>query len=135
MNYKEAYLQAMDNEGIMYTDIDEFHVSVSYSGDNVSNIEVHLFFDQDGDGLVALRCWSFGRVPDDKRAAVLEVCNSLNFEYRWVKFYIENDGEVACAIDGVIDIDTVGQECIQLVSRMVGVFDEVYPRLMKAVWA
>ena len=42
---------------------------------------------------------------------------------------------IATSLDAVIDIDTVGPEVIQLVSRMVSIYDGAYPTLMKATWA
>ena len=96
---------------------------------------MNVIFDKDGEGLVALRCWSFGKVPEGKRGALLEACNKLNSDYRWVKFYIDDDGDIATSLDAVIDIDTVGPEVIQLVSRMVSIYDGAYPTLMKATWA
>ena len=135
MSFKSEYMKAMDRKGIKYTDVDEFRVRVSYSGDNTNKIDVNVIFDKDGEGLVALRCWSFGKVPEGKRGALLEACNKLNSDYRWVKFYIDDDGDIATSLDAVIDIDTVGPEVIQLVSRMVSIYDGAYPTLMKATWA
>ncbi len=135
MNYKGAFMAEMDRKGIKYTDVDENRVSVSYSGDNTNGIKVNVIFDKDGDNLVALRCWSFGKVPANKRTVVMEACNSLNNQYRWVKFYIDEDGDVCTALDAVVDISTVGAECIQLVSRMVDIYDNGYPVLMKACWS
>lgn len=134
MNYKNGFTRAMDRAGIKYTVLDDFRVKVAYSGDNTNDITIMVIFDKDGDGLVALRCWSFGKCPNGKRAAVLEACNQLNSEYRWVKFYVDSDTDVSCGLDAVIDIDTVGEECIQLVRRMVSIYDDAYPVLMKACW-
>lgn len=134
MNYKGAYMQEMDRRGIKYKDTAEHSVSVSYRGDNTDDIKINVIFDEDGDGLVALRCWSFGNVPSSKRSNVLEACNDLNTQYRWVKFYIDGDGDIAVGLDAVIDIATVGAECVQLVNRMVDIYDKGYPVLMKACW-
>lgn len=67
MNYKGAFLAEMDRKGIKYTDVDDNRVSVSYSGENTNTIKVSVIFDKDGDNLVALRCWSFGKAPANKR--------------------------------------------------------------------
>ena len=135
MSFKSEFMRAMDRKGIKYTDEDVFRVRVSYSGDNVDTIAVKVIFDEDGDGLVALRCWSLGKVPDNKRSAMVVVCNNLNKEYRWVKFYIDDDNDITAALDAVIDISTVGEVCIHLVNRMVGICDEAYPKLMKGLWS
>ena len=135
MSYKDEFMAAMDAKGIKYTDAGEFRVTVAYRGDNTNDIKITVIFDKDGEGLVALRCWSFGNVPANKRIDVLETCNSLNTDYRWVSFYIDGDNDVTVSLDAVVDIDTVGEECIQLVRRMVNIYDEAYPLLMKACWA
>ena len=135
MDYKREFIRTLDREGLKYTDVGEFHVKLAYTADNTNNIEISVIFDEDGNGLVALRCWSFGKCPNGKRAALLEACNQLNTEYRWVKFYIDNDQDVSAALDAVIDIDTVGDECVQLVRRMVNIYDDAYPILMRACWA
>lgn len=135
MDYKSAFLREMDRQGIRYSDDGEFRVSVSYSGDNTNSIKINVIFDKDGEGLVALRCWSFGSIPSGKRGTILEGCNKLNTEYRWVKFYVDNDGDLSVGMDAVVDIDSVGKECVQLVKRMVSIYDDAYPVLMKIVWS
>ena len=131
MSYKSEFLRACDAQGIRYRDVDENRVSISYRGENTNDITVVVIFDNDGDGLVALRCWSFGKATPSKRLEFLECCNSLNTTYRWVKFYIDNDGDIAVSDDAVIDISSVGPEVIQLVHRMVGIYDDAYLELMK----
>ena len=135
MSYKSEFMAAMDAKGIKYTDVDANRVTVAYAGDNAKSIKITVIFDKDGEGLVALRCWSFGNVPESKRIDVLEACNKLNCDYRWVSFYIDEDSDVTVSLDAVVDMDTVGAECIQLVKRMVNIYDEAYPDLMKACWA
>ena len=135
MDYKGEFIRTLEREGLKYSDDGEFRVSLKYTADNTNNIKIDVIFDKDGDGLVALRCWSFGRCPNGKRAALLEACNKLNTEYRWVKFYIDDDEDITAALDAVVDIDTVGDECVQLVRRMVNIYDDAYPTLMRASWA
>ena len=59
----------------------------------------------------------------------------MNAQYRWVKFYIDGDQDIACQSDALVDIESVGSECLQMVERMVGIMDEAYPEFMKAFWA
>ena len=135
MDYKSAFMREMDRQGIRYSDDGEFRVSVSYSGDFTNSIKINVIFDKDGEGLVALRCWSFGSIPSNAREYMLERCNKLNAEYRWVKFYIDNDGNLSVGMDAVVDIDSVGKECVQLVKRMVSIYDDAYPTLIKrCIW-
>ena len=133
-NYKSAFLRYLDSRGVKYQDEGTYRVSVSYKGENVSSIKVAVVFDDDGDGLVAMRCWSLGSVKNDKYAKTLLTCNELNERFRWVKFYIDRDQDICAALDAVIDIDTCGAECHQLVTRMVSICDDAYPEFMKVMW-
>ena len=135
VSLKSEYMRAMDREGIKYREVDDVCVQVNYSAKNTNTVEIKVIFSKEGAGVVALRCWSFGNVKEEKRTAVMEVCNRLNKKYRWVKFYLDNDSDVTVAADAVIDKDTVGPVCIQLARRMTDIYDECYPILMKEIWS
>lgn len=132
--YKRAYMQYMDSQGVKYLDKDEHVVRVSYSGDNLNTIPVYVFFDQDGDGIVTLRCWDIVKIPEDKMAKALITCNEMNKRFRWVKFYVDKDRDIMAEMDAVVDMQTVGAECVQLVKRTVNIIDDAYPEFMRVVW-
>lgn len=136
MGYKDEFIRALNERGIKYSDIDENSVDIRYNGVNTNRIEIAVIFDDDDERTVALRCWSFGKVPqEDKRPALFEACNRVNNDFRWAKFFINEEDEVVAAIDAVVEIGTVGEECISLVGRLVRIYDNAYPILMKACWA
>ena len=135
MRYKEVYLREMQRRGIKYIDVNDTHVKVRYNGDNTNEIEVNVIFNDDDTGFVALRCWSFGKIPENKRSLIINKCNELNAKYRWEKFYVDNDSDLAVGMDAITDINTVGNFCIQLVSRMVNIYDEAFPELMRVLWS
>lgn len=133
-DYKAAFMRYLDEKGIKYTDVDENRVRVGYNGDNIPSVQVSVIFDKDGDGLVAFRSWNLGKVKDEKFANILLACNQLNDQFRWVKFYIDSDQDITAALDAVVDEQTVGEECFQLVIRMVSICDDAYPTIMQAMW-
>ena len=63
------------------------------------------------------------------------MCNRLNAEYRWVKFYLDKDGDVNAAIDAVISEDDCGEACMNLVHRIIRIVDDAYPEIAKTRWA
>lgn len=67
--------------------------------------------------------------------AMLKACNEANKQFRWIKFYVSDNQEVMAEDDAVLDMASVGEECIELVARMVRVVDEAYPKFMKAIYA
>ena len=103
--YKDLFMSYMDAHGVKYTNVDANAVKVVFSGDNMKTITVFVIFDEDGKNMVALRSWD-----------------------------ISDEGGVSAADDAVVDESSVGAECVQLVRRMVGIVDECYPALMKALW-
>ena len=70
-----------------------------------------------------------------KSAAQGFACNSLNQEYRWVRFYLDKDWDLICEADALLDPSSGGEECLSIVRRMVNIIDEAYPKFMKALWA
>ena len=110
-------------------------ILTGFNMDNLSSIEILIVFDEDGN---ACRIWThdFCRVPEDKRTDLLKTINKLNQHYRWVKFYINNeDGDIYVDMDAVIDMETCGEECEELVLRLCRIVDEAYPEIMKNMWS
>ena len=48
---------------------------------------------------------------------------------------INTDNELIVKMDAILDMDTCGEECKELIYRTVGICDEAYPTIMKALWA
>ncbi len=132
-SYKDEYMRYMDDNGIKYTDRSEHVVRVSYSGDNMRSIPVNVFFDEDGDNIVQLCCYEIARFKGDRIANGLIVCNALNQKYRWVKFYLDSDNDVRAELDAYISSGTAGEECANLVRRVVSIVDKSYPTIIKAI--
>ena len=82
-----------------------------------------------------VRIFSIARVPKNKTAAVLEVLNALMIEYRWLRFYLDSDNEVTAAIDAVITEETAAPVAGELLARGLNIVDDIYPRIMKVLWA
>ena len=133
--YASEFSSYLDEQGIKYTETDQDNVfKVVYGGDNLDTIPVYVFFDEDGDPYVQFKCWNIANF-NGKQEAAIAVCNSLNAEYRWVKFYIDSDNDVVASIDAMISVDSCGEECLSLVRRVVHIVDDAYPQIAKARWA
>lgn len=132
--YARLFCEYMDAKGIKYTENKENVIRVSFSGENLDSIPVYVIFDEDNDPLVAFKCWEIASFKN-KEAAALVVCNALNAQYRWVKFYLDKDKDIVVSIDAMIDESTCGAECMSLVGRIINIVDEAYPQIAKARWA
>ncbi len=83
----------------------------------------------------ALRCFRIATVPKDRLGQAILTCNELNNTYKWVKFCVDDDGDVTAENDAILDAATCGAVCLELMARMTQVINEAYPKLMKAIYA
>ncbi len=132
-NYKQLFMNYMDAQGVKYVDKGDNVVLVTYNCKNIRSVPVYVFFDKEGDALVQLYCWDIANFGD-KMAEGMIACNTVNSEYRWVKYYVNQKNEIVCTCDAYIDEATCGSECLSLVHRVVNITDEVYPSFMRALY-
>ena len=133
-NYKSLVTRYMDRNDIKYTEVKDNVVKVVYTGDNLRTIPIFVFFDEDGEPLVSLKCWEIANFKEDKLAAGIIACNELNKRFRWVCFYLDDDRDVIAQIDAYIDDESCGNVVTSLIKRMVNIIDEGYPTIMQGVW-
>ena len=131
MNYKQAYMQYLDRNGIKYTDVNDTTVRVSYKGDNMDSIPVLVIFDKDGDPMASFRVFSIVNSSNDTRACKL--CNQMNNKYRWVSFYYDSDGDINAQFDVKFTADTCGELVQHGVRRMVSIIDDCYNELRNGI--
>ena len=128
-----------DAEGIRYdyyepTESRNEAIRVGFNAKNKDSISVILFIDEDG-GSINVKSFTVAKVPENKLMDMYVCLNDLNNQYRWVKFYIDSDNEVTVSGDAIIDAESAGKECLEIVIRYVDIIDDVYPNIMKVLWA
>ena len=133
--YLQAFVDYMEEKGVRYIPAEDNCVEIRYNLQHGGSISIHAIFDKDGDGKVTLFATNLGRFPEDRLIAGLATCNSLNAHFRWVKFYLDKDFDCCAHCDAIVDLDTAGAECFELLQRMVSILDDAYPELMRALYA
>ena len=134
--YKEAFVDYLKKEELKFLDIDERAIRISWDAENIApGVDILVIFDKENRNAAHFMCGGFCKAPENKMDVMLKVCNEANKQYRWIKFYINDSQEVMAEDDAVLDMASVGEECIELVARMVRVVDEAYPKFMKAIYA
>ncbi len=131
-NYKKIFMKHMDSKCVRYTDVDDKVVRVAYNGENIESVAVYVSFDSKGEGKVQLSCWDIANFKG-KLAQGLIICNTLNDQYRWVKFYLDDDHDVVCECDAYINDLTCGSICLALVNAIVSIVDDSYPSIANAL--
>ena len=131
--YKALFINDLDRNGIKWIDAGERVVEVKYNGDNIDTVDVYFFFD-DESSIAQAVCMKIASFKGNEGAGIA-VCNELNKDYRWVKFYIDKDSDVVCQGDVFFNADVCGMICRNILMRVVSIVDAAYPDIMKARWS
>lgn len=95
-----------------------------------------VFVSTDDNAAVAVRSYNIvPHVPEEKKAAILEVINKLNAKYRFVKFVLDKDSVVNAEYDIPAAAGEIGKVAMEVFIRFAQVVDEAYPDLMKTIWS
>lgn len=131
--YVKSFINHLKKNDIKYNQEDDHVISISFKGDNIDRVKAYVFFDEDGDPYVHLKCWTISSFKNNVEKGLL-LCNALNIEYRWVRFYIDKDFDLSADMDAKIDILTCGENCLFLVKRIANIVDDAYPQIAKCRW-
>jgi hypothetical protein len=91
-----------DKKGIRYTENGK-RLNMRYDANNYNDQNFTLIFDDDGDS-VALRAFSILKYTSAQIEQAHAQCNKQNCDYRWARFYVDNDNELTLAVDAVIRV-------------------------------
>ena len=77
------------------------------------------------------------KISAEKRGSMLEACNRVNNEMRFVKFYLDKDGDLfgQCDLPSAISEDCVGECCFELFVRSMQILDRCYHYFPEAYYA
>lgn len=106
------------------------------TGWNFEGGSIDIFFQfDDTDSHVHLEGINFIKIPENKYDAMYKVLNECNDQYSHVKFVLDTEhGQLNARDDDVIQLDTCGEECFELMLRMVRVVQDAFPKFMKVIW-
>ena len=138
LNTAMRFMSECDRVGLKYRDCRDLDngesvVVCGVNGKNNARYDVIYIFDKDGHA-VSLRVFGLVQFPDEKYGAILDVANSINAGYRWLKFYA-GDGKINVQCDAIISDETSGAICVELFVRTMRIIDDVYPKFMHLLWA
>ncbi len=82
---------------------------------------------------LAVRVFQYLSFPEEKKAAILEACNEVNGQYRFVKFVRHDNGNVSIEADMPAEVQNVGAVATELLYRLLDIADAAYPVFEKAL--
>ena len=129
----ELFKDSLDSKGLRYdyreVEADKCIFIFPYDGENFMCI-----FNGDEGRYLSIRMFP-EKVPDEKYADVLLACNLLNAKFKYVKFYIDDDNEVALEDDAILSVESAADEAFELLVRTIDIYGDAKPVLMKAIYA
>lgn len=133
---QERFERSLEAEGLKFTHERDGVTSLCFGGGDFSypHLKKFVIFDEDG-GSARLLASRFAQIPEGRHDAAVRMCNAFNSRFRWVRFYIDEDGELTCDVDAVITDESCPEACTELVYRMASIVDTAYPEIMKTIWA
>lgn len=141
MIYKATNLivEAFNTHDIKYDVIERDDASIVKAGFAVESGPqvVANFISRDDDNDVAVRIFGLVcKVPEKRRPAVMEACNTLNGKIRFVKFYLDRENSVNVEVDLPVRTDDccVGECCFELFIRLMKILDDEFHVLAEALY-
>lgn len=110
------------------------YVELPMTGDNLTVVLNYLSADDDND--VQVRTDPFAHFPADRIADGRKLANKMNQEYRFIKFVVDDDGDMLAQYDLPVHLQTkdLGEAAIEAMVHFVKIIDESYPNVMKTLW-
>jgi hypothetical protein len=75
--------------------------------------------------------------PTEKRTRVMEACNVLNHKIRYMKFYLDTDGDINVEYDFPMHSpdNGIGEMAFEIFARMMHILKSEYSIFMKALYS
>lgn len=129
----EAFEQASLKHAVRETDVFSY-VDTSFTGSNCS-VRIR-FINSDDDNDVKVLTENFAKFPESKRIKGLELINDLNRNYKYIKFSIDDDGDLCAQYDLPVSAadENLGSIVIEIAMRCAKIVDDSYPKIMQSIW-
>lgn len=101
---------------------------------NKDGIKLMVAFDED-ETSCSIHTDDFAKFPEAKLNDMLALVNDLNDRFRWIKFVVDTEhNTIEASDDAIIQLDSVGDEVLRCCIHFIGIVDEAYPEIMRAIF-
>ena len=130
----KAYLEAKEIK-YKFNAPSSFWLYFNLKNDTELTTDINVEFSEN-EKYAFITAGKFVRVTNkEKYKDLYKLLNELNVRWNWIKFLLlEESGEILAVHDAIIQYDSCGEEIFELLGRMIGVIEESYSDIMKAIW-
>jgi len=127
-------LEAMDIEYDLF-DMEGFEIPAVKIPAPYKNTLLNFvyLFDNSGESLNVKVYGLSKSIPENKRVKMLDTINYINWNYRWIKLFLDTDSEIVVSGDALITEETAAEDCMKLLYRFGSLIDKIYPQITDAV--
>ena len=129
----ELFTKFLDSKGLHYAS------SVDKDGDSVVDFpyqgKISKCFFCGNEGTYFSLYLVFERIPEEKLADAIFLCNELNARYKWITFYVDKDRDLVFHDDAILAVENCAEEAFELLVRSINIGEEVKPIIMKTIYA
>lgn len=91
------------------------------------------FISNDDNNDVSVRVFALLSVEEFQRPRVLPILNSLNAKYRYLKFVLDEDGDINVEYDYAQKCPDPAASAVEIVKRIVTIIGESFPIISRAM--
>lgn len=93
------------------------------------------YISEDEDNDVSVRVYGLINLKDQEYCdKIIPVLNKINNKFRYVKFFLDKDGDVNVTYDYPLDNSNPAGSAFEMMVRFVKIINEAYPMMMRAMW-
>lgn len=126
MGYQQRYEAFLKEQNFPYQVVDQNLLFVGFQGENLEKIRILIDLPEQGNHL---RLICPGILPFMKDVQGMVACNTLNQQYRFIKFFINSDHLVEAWMDLHFTPETFEQDCTNFIEQFAKLLDECYVSL------
>jgi hypothetical protein len=142
MSTIELIQDAFNNRSIKYRIVETEQIAFIDAGYNIQGgptVRFHFISQNRNDSNdVQIRIFGLlNKIGAEKRTAILEACNKVNSELRFLKFYVDKEGNLSGQADlpTKISEDCVGECCFELFIRSMQILDQCFHYFPEAYYS
>ena len=116
----------MDRKGLKYSVLDESDniVLLFFGGKKYDTYVVADFDESTPCDTVHFSSPNFATCSKSNLPALFIKLNELNRRFRWVKFWVNDEGSLTADTDAYIERGTVGEECMYVILRVSNILED-----------
>lgn len=139
-NTIKLLVEAFDAHGLKYqvNETERFQeIHVPFGIKNGPFVDVRFISVNHGNDTLVRVMNLVNKVPTEKRYNILEVCNTLNNKYRFLKFNMDHDNDVHVEYDMLASTGNgcVGEMAFEIFVRTMQILNEGYISIAKALYS